>query len=32
VFGVLFPGKGLEQAAGGDSTWAHLMLYASIRF
>jgi len=32
VFGVLFPGKGLEQGIGGDSIWTHLMLYASIRF
>jgi len=32
VFGVLFPGKGLEQALRGDSAWTHLMLYASIRF
>ena len=32
VFGVLFPGKGLEQALGGDSIWTHLMLTASIHF
>ena len=32
VFGVLFPGKGLEQGLRGDSVWTQLMLYASIHF
>jgi hypothetical protein len=32
VCGTLVPGKGLEQAAGGDSVWTHFMLYASVSF
>lgn len=32
VAAVLFPGDGLEQAAGGDEVWTHFMLYASVSF
>jgi hypothetical protein len=32
VLAALFPGKGLEQATGGDSVWMHAMFYASISF
>jgi hypothetical protein len=32
VFATLVPGKGLEQATGGDSVWTHFMLYASLSF
>jgi hypothetical protein len=32
VAGALFPSRGLKQGAGGDDTWIHFMLYASIAF
>ena len=32
VAAVLFPGDGAEQFTGGDETWSHLMLYASVAF
>src|SRR5262245_22920943 len=32
VVGALFPSRGLKQGSGGDDTWYHFMLYASIVF
>jgi hypothetical protein len=32
VVAALFPGNGLEQAAGGNSVWTSAMLYASLSF
>jgi hypothetical protein len=32
VVAALFPGNGLEQAAGGNGVWTHAMLYASLSF
>jgi hypothetical protein len=32
VVGALFPSRGLKQGTGGDATWYHAMLYASIAF
>ncbi len=32
VAAVMFPGDGAEQFTGGDKTWSHLMLYASVAF
>jgi hypothetical protein len=32
VLGALFPSRGLKQGSGGDETWYHAMLYASIAF
>jgi hypothetical protein len=32
VVGALFPSRGLKQGSGGDDTWMHFMLYASIAF
>jgi hypothetical protein len=32
VVAALYPSRGLKQGSGGDDTWLHFMLYASIKF
>lgn len=32
VAAVMVPGEGAKQFTGGDQTWSHLMLYASVAF